>query len=86
MQEAAMATLTLKNAREELVAQLKEEAKQNHRSLNQEALARLEASVALRKRSADETIAALRRLHQRLSYMKPLSASFIDRAKKQGRL
>lgn len=81
-----MATLTLKNVPEELVEQLKEEAKQNRRSLNQEALSRLESSVALRRRSADETITALRSLHQRLSYMKPLSATFIDRAKKQGRL
>ena len=81
-----MATLTLKNVPEALVGQLKEEAKQNRRSLNQEALSRLENSVALRKRSAEETIAGLRRLHKQLSYMRPLSASFIDRAKKQGRL
>jgi plasmid stability protein len=81
-----MATLTLKNVPDGLVEQLKEEAKQNRRSLNQEALSRLESSVALRKRSAEETIAALRRLHQQLSYMRPLSASFIDRAKRQGRL
>ena len=80
-----MATLTLKNVREELVGQLKAEAKQNRRSLNQEALSRLEGSVALRKRSAEETIAALRRLHRQLSYMKPLSASFVERAKRQGR-
>jgi plasmid stability protein len=80
-----MATLTLKNVPDGLVEQLKEEAKQNRRSLNQEALSRLESSVALRKRSAEETIAALRRLHEKLSYMKPLSASFIDRAKRQGR-
>ena len=80
-----MTTLTLKNVPEELVVQLKEEAKQNRRSLNQEALSRLETSVALRKRSAEETIAALRRLHEKLSYMKPLSASFIDRAKRLGR-
>ena len=80
-----MATLTLKNVPEGLVDQLKAEAKQNRRSLNQEALSRLEGSVALRKRSAEETIGSLRRLQQRLSYMKPLSASFVDRAKRQGR-
>ena len=54
-----MATLTLKNVPEELVEQLKEEAKQNRRSLNQEALSRLEGSVALRKRSAEEIVADL---------------------------
>lgn len=80
-----MSTLTLKNVPEELVEQLKNEAKQNRRSLNQEALSRLESSVALRKRSVEETIVALRRLHEKLSYMKPLTASFVDRAKRQGR-
>lgn len=80
-----MATLTLKNVPEALVGQLKEEAKQNRRSLNQEALSRLESSVALRRRSAEETVAALRRLHEKLSYMKPLTAAFVDRAKRQGR-
>jgi plasmid stability protein len=84
--EAIMATLTLKNVPEGLVEQLKEEAKQNRRSLNQEALSRLESTVALRRRTAEEVVADLRRLHQRLSYVKPLSATFIDRAKRQGRL
>ena len=80
-----MATLTLKNVPEGLVDQLKEKAKENRRSLNQEALSRLESTVSLRKRSAEETIARLRRLHRQLAYMKPLSASFIDRARRQGR-
>lgn len=83
--EAEMATLTLKNVPEGLVEQLKEEAKQNRRSLNQEALARLEASVALRKRSADETIAALRRLHKRLGPRPILTDALIERAKREGR-
>ena len=46
-----MATLTLKNVPEDLVEQLKDEAKQNRRSLNQEAIFRLERSLGLRKRS-----------------------------------
>jgi plasmid stability protein len=41
-----MATVTLKNVPEDLVRMLKEEAKENRRSLNQEALARLESSLA----------------------------------------
>lgn len=80
-----MATLTLKNAREELVAQLKVKAKQNHRSLNQEALSRLESSLLLRRRSARETIAALRRLHKRLGSRPILTDELIDRAKREGR-
>ncbi len=77
---AAMATLTLKNVPEELVEQLKEEAKQNRRSLNQEAIFRLEVSLRLRhgpaRRGGPEV---------RLGGMKPLSGSFISRAKRQGR-
>lgn len=80
-----MATLTLKNVPEELVGQLKAEAKQNRRSLNQEALSRLEGSVALRKRSAEETIAALRRLHKRLGSRPILTDALIERAKREGR-
>ena len=40
-----MATLTLKKVPEELVERLKEEARRNRRSLNQETLARLEGSL-----------------------------------------
>lgn len=80
-----MATLTLKNVPGELVDQLKEEARQNRRSLNQEALSRLENSIALRKRSAEETIAALRRLHKRLGSRPILTDALIERAKREGR-
>jgi plasmid stability protein len=43
-----MATLTLKNVPDELVTRLKAEAARNRRSLNQEAIARLEASARRR--------------------------------------
>jgi plasmid stability protein len=42
-QNGAMATLNLKNVPDELVSRLKREAARNRRSLNQEAIARLEA-------------------------------------------
>ncbi|MEO8056611.1 MAG: Arc family DNA-binding protein [Acidobacteriota bacterium] len=80
-----MATLTLKNVPENLVEQLKGEARQNRRSLNQEAVSRLELSVVLRKRSAAETVAALRRLHKKLGRGPILTDAFIDRAKREGR-
>ena len=44
MQNGSMATITLKNVPEDLVAYLKAEAAKSRRSLNQEAIARLEAS------------------------------------------
>ena len=80
-----MATLTLKNVPEELVVLLKEEAKQNRRSLNQEALSRLEGTVALRRRSSEEGIADLRRLHKRLGSQPILTDALIMRAKREGR-
>jgi uncharacterized protein involved in exopolysaccharide biosynthesis len=80
-----MATVTLKKVPEELVRMLKEEAKQNRRSLNQEALARLEASLTAPPRSAGETAQRLRRLHKRLAALPPLTDAFLTRAKGEGR-
>lgn len=81
-----MATLTLKNVPEELVERLKEEARRNRRSLNQETLARLEGSLAARRRDPEETIASLKRLHQKMAHLPPIDDDFIDRAKDEGRL
>jgi antitoxin FitA len=80
-----MATVTLKNVPEDLVRMLKQEAKQNRRSLNQEALARLEASLAAPRRSGGATVRALRRLHKRLAGVPPVTDAFLNRAKNEGR-
>ena len=80
-----MATVTLKNVPEELVRMLKGQAKQNRRSLNQEALARLESSLATPRRGGGETVKALRRLHRRLTGLPPLTDAFLNRAKNEGR-
>ena len=81
-----MATVTLKNVPEGLVRMLKGEAKQNRRSLNQEALARLEASLSMPpRRSGPQTVKALRRLHKRLAGLPPLTDAFLNRAKSEGR-
>jgi hypothetical protein len=81
-----MATVTLKNVPDGLVRALKEEARQNRRSLNQEALARLESSLASApRRSGGQTVKALRRLHKRLAGLPPLTDRFLDRAKNEGR-
>jgi len=81
-----MATVTLKKVPEELVRMLKEEAKQNRRSLNQEALARLEASLAGPPRpGGGETAQRLRRLHKKLAALPPLTDAFLRRAKDEGR-
>ena len=80
-----MATVTLKKVPDELVRMLKQEAKHNRRSLNQEALARLEASLTGTRRSSEDTVKALRRLHKRLAGMAPLTDAFLNRAKNDGR-
>lgn len=85
MKRQAIATLTLKNVPEELLKTLKREAKQNRRSLNQEALARLEASLARPKRNGGDTVKALRRLHRRLAALPPMTDAFLNRAKSEGR-
>ncbi|HEV7500256.1 MAG TPA: Arc family DNA-binding protein [Vicinamibacteria bacterium] len=81
-----MATVTLKNVPEELVQTLKQIAKQNRRSLNQEALARLESSVAASRRSGGEAVKALRRVHKQLAGLPPLNDDLLNRAKTEGRL
>ena len=80
-----MATVTLKNVPLDLVTQLKREARQNRRSLNQEALARLEASLAVPRRSGREAVTVLRRLHRRMAGLQPLTDAFLERAKDSGR-
>jgi len=79
-----MATVTLKNVPEDLVRRLKEKAKQNRRSLNQEALAWLEASLAAPRRRGGATVTALRRLHMRLAGLPQLTDAFLNRAKRDG--
>ena len=76
-----MTTLTLKRVPEELVRMLKAEAKQNRRSVNQEALARLDASLTGPRRGGSETAKALRRLHKRLAGLPPLTDAFLTWAK-----
>jgi hypothetical protein len=58
-----------------------ESARLNRRSLNNEAIVLLECSLGHRRRSAQESLAALRRLHERLQDLPPLDDEFLDSAK-----
>ena len=75
--------LTLKGIPDEVYARLKASASVNHRSLNSEIIARLEAQV-LPRRSATEQLAAIQATRNRLT-----KASFdhdlVDRSKREGR-
>ena len=81
-----MATLTLKNVPEALVERLKREAKQSRRSLNQEALVRLEESLAIRRPTSEEKIAIMQAARARLAHLAPFTDEFLDFAKRDGRL
>lgn len=80
-----MATLTLENVPEALLDRLRDEATKNRRSLNQEALARLEASLAARWQTPDEKVELIRRLHARNANVTSLDDQFLRAAKRKGR-
>lgn len=79
-----MVNLTLKGIPEALYDRLKESARTNRRSINQEAIARLSESLLVRRSSPEETIARLETLHARLK-LKPMSSREIRRAIREGR-
>src|SRR5688572_1415117 len=86
VRRSGMATVTLKKVPEELVRMLKDEARLNRRSLNQEALARLESTLApAPRRNGAQAVTALRRLHKRLAGVPPLTDALLRRAKNDGR-
>lgn len=80
-----MATLTLKNVPDELIEELKREARESRRSLNQEALARLERSLAVRWPTAEEKVARIRQAQARFADLKPFSDPFLAGARSRGR-
>lgn len=80
-----MATLTLKNVPNDLIESLKREASESRRSLNQEALTRLEQSLALRWPTAAEKVERVRRAQARFADLSPLDDRFVARAKRSGR-
>jgi antitoxin FitA len=80
-----MPALTIKNMPDEVYRRLKESARLNRRSLNSEAIVLLERSLGHRRRSAEESLASLRRLHERLRDLPPLDDELLERAKGEGR-
>lgn len=78
-----MTTITLKNIPESLHERLKESAAQNHRSLNREIISRLEAQLMPPRPDAEQKLAEIRALRQRLAaYATPEE---IEAAKSEGR-
>ncbi len=80
-----MATLTLKDVPEELVAKLKAAALDGRRSLSQEALMRLQWSLIVRLPSSAEKIAIMRASRARFAHLEPFTAEWLQAAKEDGR-
>lgn len=78
-----MSTFTLKNVPEPLLARLRLSARQHHRSINREILARLERSFGAAALPA-ETIARARELRAAFKG-KPVTLQALDAARKLGR-
>lgn len=76
--------LTLKGVPDEVYERLKESATVNHRSLNSEIIARLQAQVLPRRVSAEEHLAAIRAVRGRLARAK-FDHGEVDRFKREGR-
>lgn len=77
-------TLTLKNIPDDVYERLKRSAKANRRSLNSEAIVRLEAALVPGKVPPDERLARARALRAALPQGK-FRARDIDTLKRQGR-
>lgn len=76
--------LTLKGVPDEVYDRLKESAAVNHRSLNSEIIARLQAQVLPRRACAEEHLAAIRAVRGRLARAK-FDHGDVDRFKREGR-
>ena len=79
------ATLTLKNIPDEIHARLKAAAKANRRSLNNEAIVRLETALMPQKSKAMEHLEMARELRGRFEG-KTFDPDTIDQFKRQGRI
>ena len=80
-----MADLTVRGIPGELYTALKAEAERNRRSLNQEVIHRLEASVRAPVRDPDAELARIRRLRDRMGELAPLDDELLERARGEGR-
>lgn len=78
------ANLTLKGVPDAVYERLKQAATVNHRSLNSEIIAVLEAHVLPRRLSADEHLVAIRTARARLE-RSGFDHGDIDRIKREGR-
>ncbi len=65
--QTSMATLTLKNVPEQLIARLREAASRNNRSLNREAITQLEAANGATARDVGAMLGQIRAVRERMT-------------------
>jgi antitoxin FitA len=80
-----MRAITIKGIPEEVYRRLKETAASNRRSLNSEAIVRIEKGLADERPDAASLLAELRRWQRRLRRAPRLTDSFLSKAKAEGR-
>ncbi len=81
-----MATLTIKGMPDELYQRLKASAAEHRRSLNNEAIVRLEDALRRRREGEEALLERIRERRERLAKtMPPLTDEFINEAKNWGR-
>jgi plasmid stability protein len=79
-----VATLTLKNVPDKLYSRLKKSAKQHRRSINSEAIVRLEEALASVPRDPQAILAEIRAFRESLGDVH-LTDAIIESAKREGR-
>lgn len=79
-----MHTITLKSVPDDLYARLKASAIKNKRSLNKEALDKIEQSLSQERRDPEEILRKVREMQERLNLPK-VTDKFISAAKREGR-
>ncbi len=80
-----MATITLKNVPDGLYASLKKRAADNRRSINNEAIVRLEQTLDRAPRDPKRVLKEIRAFRRTLKGIQ-ITDRFLDVAKRQGRL
>lgn len=80
-----MADITVRGIPEDVYEELKEHAERRRRSLNQEIVHRLEASVRVPRLEPEAHLQQVRETRGRLEDLPPVDDDFLERARREGR-
>lgn len=80
-----MADISVRGIPDEVYEALKADAERNRRSLNQEIIHRLEASVRAPRRDPEARLERIRALRGRLADLPPLDDAWLEEARREGR-